>query len=355
MKHHRLSLAATALFLTCTSLSLVADVKTDERTRTQFGGALGRIVNFFGGKGAREGMTETVAVKGDRKATFREDSAQIIDLREEQVYDLDVKKKTYKVTTFAELRRQMEEAQKRAEENAKKERGNAPPPQQANVDLQFDVDVKNTGTTKPLNGFNTRQVITTITMHQKGKTIDESGGMVVNMDSWLAPAIPAMKEVAAFDRRYAEKLYGPMAIGASPEQMAAAMAMYPMLKDAIGRVRVEGEKLEGTPIQQTVTIDVVPSAEQRAQQAQQGQQGQEKQSADDGGKTPTSVSGVLGGLARRAARRKAEDNNSDAGNAGAQNQNGRATLMTTSTELLKVAADVADSDVAVPPGFKQTK
>ena len=82
---------------------------------------LGRMVNLFGGKGAKEGIVSTVAVKGNRKATFNDTTGQIIDLGEEKVYELDMKKKTYKVATFAELRRRMEEAKAKAEQNAQKE------------------------------------------------------------------------------------------------------------------------------------------------------------------------------------------------------------------------------------------
>ena len=45
---------------------------------------------------------------------------QIVDLKEEKVYNVDFKDKTYTVTTFAEMRRQMEEARKKAEEQAKR-------------------------------------------------------------------------------------------------------------------------------------------------------------------------------------------------------------------------------------------
>jgi hypothetical protein len=45
------------------SYSVQADIKTDEKTRVQFGGVLGGIVNLFGGKAAREGVTSAVAVK----------------------------------------------------------------------------------------------------------------------------------------------------------------------------------------------------------------------------------------------------------------------------------------------------
>lgn len=340
MTRARKAIALTAVLLTVSSLSLRADVKTDEKSHVEFAGMLGRMVNLFGGKGAREGVTTTIAVKGDRKVTSGENTAQIVDLGEEKVYDLDLRKKSYKVTTFAELRRRMEEAQKKAEENASKESGKGEAePQQKGKEVQFDVDVKNTGEKKTINGFDTRQVITTITMHEKGKKIEESGGMIVTMDSWLGPKIAAMKEIPEFERRYAEKLYGPMVVGASAEQMAAAAAMYPMLKDAMGRMRVEGEKLDGTPIQQTVTMDSVKSPEQMAEQ--------NKQSEEDTSIKPSGgIGGMLGGLARKAAKKKTEGN---------EGPKARTTFMTMSNEVLKVATDVTAAELAVPAGFKENK
>src|SRR3954453_23026508 len=77
-----------------------ADVKTRERTHVSLGGMLGKIFNMFGGKAAKEGIVSSTAVKGNRKITMNDSSGQIIDLGEEKVYDLDVKKKTYEVTTF---------------------------------------------------------------------------------------------------------------------------------------------------------------------------------------------------------------------------------------------------------------
>ncbi len=117
----RVRIAVVVLTFACSTPTLLADVRADEKTHTEFAGMLGRMVNIFGGKAAREGVTSTVAVKGDRKATLNDTTGQIIDLNDEKVYDLDLRKKTYKVTTFAELRRRMEEAQKKAQENAQKE------------------------------------------------------------------------------------------------------------------------------------------------------------------------------------------------------------------------------------------
>ena len=321
--------------------ALRADVRADEKSHVEFAGMLGKMVNIFGGKAAREGLTSTVAVKGDRKATLNEMTGQIIDLSEEKIYDLDIKKKTVKVTTFAELRRRMEEAQKKAQEDAKKEQPADAKASQPKDEKQMEVDfdLKNTGQKKTINGFDTHEVVMTVTVREKGKTLDESGGLVMTSDMWLAPTIAAMKEIAAFDRRYYEKLYGPMIVGASAEQMASAMALYPMLKPAIGRMNTEGAKIDGTAIQTTTTVDSVKSADQLAQD-------QKQQSDDDKKSTQGGIGGLAGRFASRMAAKKVGGD--DAGKA-------RATFMTMTNEVLKVTTEVGATDVAVPAGFKEAK
>ena len=114
-----MSRASIALIVGLLSTGIgYADVRTDERALVKFEGMLGRMVNLFGGRGGREGLVSTVAVKGDRKMTLTGDIGQIVDLREEKIYDLNMKDRSYEVTTFAELRREMEEARKRASEQA---------------------------------------------------------------------------------------------------------------------------------------------------------------------------------------------------------------------------------------------
>jgi hypothetical protein len=110
----------TAAILTCFVQSLSADVKADERGLVKFEGGLGKVVGILGGRAAREGVKSTIAVKGDRKITTTDANGQIVDLAEEKIYELDVRKKTYTVMTFAELRRRMEEARKKAEADAAK-------------------------------------------------------------------------------------------------------------------------------------------------------------------------------------------------------------------------------------------
>jgi len=217
----RMFAAVTIALLIVSGYSLKADVKSDEKSLVKFEGMLGKVVNLFGGRAAREGVRTSVAVKGDRKASISDSAGQIIDLKEEKIYDPDVKKKTYKAITFAELRRRMEEARKKAEEDAKKaqaEQKTAPPPADNKDQKQLDVDfdLKETGQKKAINGFDTREIVMTITLREKGKTLEQSGGMLLTSDIWMASRIAAMQEIADFDIRYARQLAGPMIAGASP-------------------------------------------------------------------------------------------------------------------------------------------
>ena len=120
----KFSIAALAFAIALAAAPAWADVKKEERNQFSFAGMLGKVVNLFGGKSAREGVVSSVAVSGDRKMTTTgENTAQIVDLREEKIYDLDMRRKTYKVTTFEEIRRQMREAEARARESAARESG----------------------------------------------------------------------------------------------------------------------------------------------------------------------------------------------------------------------------------------
>jgi hypothetical protein len=303
-----------------TGPSVLAEVRTREKTQLKFEGMLGRMVNMFGGKATKEGLVSTNAVSGTRKATFTDSTGRIVDLGEEKVYDLDMKKKTYVVTTFEELRRQMREAQEKAERDAKKQEGREKEEQPAGKEVEIDFDLKETGQKKTIAGYDTREIVMTVTVREKGRTLEEGGGLVMTTDSWLGPQIPALKELADFEQRY-WKAIAPETAGVSAEQMAAMMALYPMIKQAMDRMAKENVKLEGTPLATTMTFDAVKSKEQMEQQAQ-----------SEGG-------GGLGGmLARRMMKRDDKP---------------RATIFTANTETLEVATTVAPADVQIPAGFKE--
>jgi hypothetical protein len=313
--------------------ALRADVKTEEKSQVAFGGMLGKVFNLFGGRSAKEGVVSTVAVSGDRKMSANDTSGKIIDLKEEKIYDLDMRKKTYTVTTFEELRRKMEEMEAKAKADAAKAPKEDQPDTQGKQ-LEIDFDVKNTGQTKTINGFDTREVVTTVTVREKGKKLEDSGGMVMTVDSWLTKGQPALKEISDFERRYFLKLAGPT-VQVDAQQLATAMAMMPGLKEAFARV--SKETLDGTAIQSTMTVDAVKSAEQMKQQQSGG--GSSDQS------NPTTVGGALGGFMKRRAQANAEKNGSSP----------RTMFMTINHEVLSISSSISAADVAIPAGFKLSK
>ena len=340
------SFSAFVCFFALTTSIVSADVRTDQRVRFQLGGAIGKLVNMFGGKGAREGVTSIVAVKGNRKATMSDSTGQIIDLTEEKIYDLDIKKKTYKVTTFAQLRAEMEKAQREAEANARQMERSEPsePSKPAEKDpnqkeVEVDFDMKNTGAARTINGFDTKQTVVTITVREKGKTLDQSGGMVMTTDLWLAPSAPSTKDLVDFDMRYAQKLYGPTVTGASAQDMAMAMAMYPQMKPALDKMRAEGSKIDGTAILTELRMEAVPPGTANTTAAAPAPAAEPEQKKGRFG-------GMLGGLKKMA---EASQNNS-----GDQKPQ-RSIFLTTSVEVLKLTPTVTADAVAIPAGFTESK
>jgi hypothetical protein len=325
---------------------LSADVRTDQRVKFQLGGVLGKVVNMFGGRAAREGVTSVVAVKGNRKVTLSDATGQIVDLSEEKVYDLDMKKKTYKVTTFAEMRAELEKARREAEQQAARVREQEQPAEPAKPaekdpdakEYEVDFDIKNTGAARTINGFETKQTVMTITVREKGKTLNESGGLVVTNDMWLTPSAPSTDEIVEFDMKFAQQVDGQTALaaGASAQDMATAMAMYPQIKPALDKAAAEGTKIEGTAILTEMKVESVPPG--AADTTAAAPAPEQKKS---GG-----FRGMIGGL-----KKMAEQGSQTSGKEKPQ----RAVVMTTSVEMLKLTTDVDAASVAIPAGFKETK
>ena len=297
-----------------------ADVKTKEKTQLKIEGLLGRLV----GGAARDGLTNSVAVKGNRMATLNDQNGMIVDLTEEKIYQVDVKKKEYRVTTFAEMRAQMEKMRADMEKQMKdmppEARGDM---QQATSNLEVTFDVKPGAENKAIAGHQARHMVVTVTAKEKGKTIEESGGMVLTNDVWLGPRIAALNEVAAFNMKYVKAVFGDSVAGMG-QQFASLSAMFPGLQEMMKTVGEQTRKLEGTPLMTVMRMETVKSAAAMAQ------------SAPSGG-------GGLGGMLGRKIM----------GNKGKPQQ--RSLLFTTTTETLSIDATASDADVAIPAGFKEKK
>ena len=327
MKRLLMSCSVVLSLVALSAAPAQAEVKTREKSQIRFEGMLGRMMGMFGGKAMKEGIVSSNAVKGDRKVTMSDTTGRIVDLAEEKVYDLDLKKKSYTVVTFAEMRQQLKEAQEKARRDAEKAQEGAgkdrePERQDKAPEVDVDFDVKETGQTRAIAGYDAREVVMTITVREKGKVLDDNGGLVIRSDMWLGPEIPAMKELAEFELRY-WKAIAPETTGVSAEQMAALVAMYPMVKQGVDRLNREKVNLKGAPLTTVTTFEAVKGKEQMARESE------------------SSSGGGIGGMLARKMLKK--------------DDKPRATILTVTGETLEISTAVAPADLEIPAGFTLEK
>jgi hypothetical protein len=325
MKRHVLICSALLASTALLAPALRADVTTRRKTQFKLEGILGSLVNRFGGDAAKNGLESTIAVKGNRMSTISNVSGHIVDLDEQKVYDLDVKKKEYTVKTFDQLRAEWENAQAQAKTQAEKAQPEEKRQQPKEPEKQyvFEANVQQTGQHKQLAGYDTQEVILTITAHEKGQTLEEGGGFVMTSDLWLGPKIPALDEITQFNLKFDKAVYGE-AFGADVQQMASMYAMYPAFAPMSRELQAQHGKLQGTPLLSTTRFDGVKSAEEmKADESQQ----------------PAGGGGGLGGLLGRRLR------------GGRNKPEQRSTVMTLTSETLSVQPSATDADVAIPAGY----
>ena len=93
------------------------------------------------------------------------------------------KKKTYRVTTFAELRKQdgrgAEEDRRKRGEGTGTSRSRSPTRTRSR--WRSTSTSRTPGEKKAINGFDTHQVVMTVTVREKGKKLEESGGLVLDL------------------------------------------------------------------------------------------------------------------------------------------------------------------------------
>jgi len=286
-----------------------------------FGGTIGSVINVFGRGATHEGVVTDVTIHKNRKITRSGDTGELVDLDEQKVYYIDYGRKTYRVVTFAELRKQYEESR----EKAKRQAGSADKGEQSKgPEYEVEFSMKSTGNKETINGWNTHEEIATVTVHEKGKTLEDAGGFVLTGDMWIGPRLAAMREMLDFDLRFMQKAYGD-SFSSDMRQAAAMMAATPAFAKAMKAFNEKQGNLEGTAIRTKMTFDTVIG--KNASTEQQPQQ---------------NPAAAIGGLLGRLKKNRQSDQS------GAQ----RSTMLDSNHELLKASTTASAADVALPAGFK---
>lgn len=198
----------------------------------------------------------TTMVQGNRKAVISKDYTDITDLDREVIIHIDNEKRTYTVTTFADMRKAMEQMPQQieqAQEQAKQPKQS--PAQPTTLQTSFTVSVTDPGASKVIGGYNAKEQIMTMKMIVTD-TANPGTNVTYTITSeiWTTPDLPdEMKDVQDFDMRFAKALMASVDLSAfmnmgrnTNASMAQMFAGKPGAAYAMKQMGTEASKIKGT-------------------------------------------------------------------------------------------------------------
>jgi hypothetical protein len=331
-------LVTAAALMALGASTMLADFSYQE-TSTITGGMMAGMLKVVGvfSKAAREPTKSTISVKGDKMMHRSSTHGSIIDINAQTITSIDFQKKTYSVITFEEMKKALDDLAQKMKEKQK----------DAQADMSFKVSANATGNTKTIDGMDTKEMLIKMEMEGTDKKSGQSGAMVITMDSWIASGVPGYQEVRKFQERMAQKL--------NWTPGGSMFMQRPDIMKGMAEASKEMAKMDGIPVYQTMVMGAAgqPAADGSAPPQAQQQQQQQVERPSVGG----ALGGALGGKFG-LGRKKTPPANNDAGN-GAPAQGGSqnaGSLLEMTIQLSTFSSTpLADSDFAVPAGFKQVE
>jgi hypothetical protein len=343
------------------SLSLHADFTYTETTQMTGGSMLGlmKMAGTFSkqARQAGEPTVSTVSIQGNRMAHINTDRTEIIDLDAETITNIDNLKRQYTVTTFAEMKQQMQAAEEKAKAQQQKT-AKTTQEQPADTDIKFQVHVRSTGQSREVAGLNANESILNMNMDATDKSSGQTGSMALTNDMWLAAEIPGYDEVREFYRKFAVKM-GTVFTGAINPAM---LAQYQGASQGMAEMAKEMSKLQGTPVLQVMRMGMttdgkplpaaseapLPPADAQPATPTAGEVAQQSTSAAIASKL-----GAFGGLGGFGHKKKADTPPTDSDSGATPAQPTSSVLMEINTQLTSFSRTVNASSFLVPSGFKE--
>jgi hypothetical protein len=256
---------ALILFAFSLPVPLYAGDYTYQQTTQITGGTLLHMmksVGVFSSQARHMGgpVVSTIYLKDNRLANVSPENVEIIDLDKETITQIDVVKKTYTVTTFAQMKQAIEDARaKMQQEAAKKQPQPAPSTDTQNVKMSYDVKVRNTGAQKEISGLQSSESILTLMMNAADTQTQQSGSMSITNDMWMVPSIPGYDQVRDFYKRFAAKMSdATVGLGFDFSKM---LSQNPGADQALNGMAGEMQKLKGVPIMQVMRMGIAANGQ----------------------------------------------------------------------------------------------
>jgi hypothetical protein len=341
----------------CLPAAVLADFSYDQVTKMS-GGAMAGVMKFAGAfsKQLREPVQSTVAVKGNRMVHWTKDNAQIIDLDSETITSVSFAKKQYSVMTFAEMTQAMERGMQRMQSSRKSEAPAEGKPSDTKMDLK--VEIKETGQTRQIAGYNTKQVILSMQLEGTDQKTGQKGAMLVTNDMWLAPTVAGYEEIREFHKKMAMKMAW------TPGASAMAAGLGSDMSKGMAGIAKEAAKMEGVPLLQVMKM--TPTADGQPVSSASGAEGQApppQPQAKPKPETPSlsgALAGRLGGFGGFGRKKKAaepvkEEPKQEAAAPAAASSSEPATLMEMTTEMSGLSRTADESKFTIPAGFKKVE
>lgn len=367
MKINRCVVLGLSLLLPTAAL---ADFQYQETTQITGGSLLGliRMAGAFSrqAKQANAPIVSTVYVQGNKMARVNAQTIEIIDLDNETITNVDLEKRTYTQMTFEQMRRQLEQAVEKAQEKQATEKPAPQQPQQpSNVDLQFKVNVRNTGTNKQVSGLNASESILTMQMEGTDTTNGQKGAFAMTNDMWMTAAIPGYEEIGEFYQRYAAKMGqvfgGSGALGSSSITSSLA-GTNPGAAQGMAQMAKEVSKLKGIPVQQIMrmgaTANGAPLPAASEAPLPQNASGPEMPSAGDVARqsAQSAIASKLGGFGFGGFGHKKKESPPPDDSADTQQAPTATVLMELQTEMTSFSnAPIGSDKFAIPADFRQVE
>jgi hypothetical protein len=375
--------AALGIVLLASRLTF-ADASYQETTQITGGSMVAPLKSMsFLSKSMRDMLaptTTTTMIHGNQKAVVSKDFTEITDLDKETVTHIDNLHKSYTVVTFAQMRQAFQQVPKQmqqAQDQAKQAQQQQPQQPKSDLKTSFDVNVKNTGASKEINGLTAQEQLVTLQMHvtdpNAPPTQTNAVTYVVTTDAWISPDPPEVKEIQDFDKRFGQKLMEGVDLSAFKAQMtqmhdmsqnpgmSQMFAGKPGSAEAMAEMGKEMAKLQGTRVMEVTRMGgsgTVPAGAQNS--AQNSDSAPAAAPANSNG----SVSGMLGSALGSSAlgafhRKKAAQPASDTTTtttAADGTQTTSTILMETTIQKSNFSqAPISSSNFEVPAGFKKVE
>jgi hypothetical protein len=325
-------------------------------------------------------ITTTTMVHGNQKVVVSKDSTEITDLDRETITHIDNVHKTYSVVTFAQMRQAFENVPKQMEQAKQSQQPVQQPAQQPKSDLKtsFDVNVKNTGVSKEVNGLMAQEQLVTMQMHvtdPNAPPTDAANSVtyVVTTDAWIAPDPPEVKEIQDFDKRFGEKLMAGVDFSAWKAQMTnqnpAMSQMFsgqPGSQDAMAQMAKEMAKLQGTRVMEVTRMGGTgPGTAQGSGQATPAAASGSSSGQSSSDTPPQTVTGALGSALgssvlggfhkKKATPPPAQPAPADSSSTGTQGTSSTTLMEMTMQKSNFSGAAVSSSAFEIPAGFKKVE